>query len=126
MFVPSCGCACATRVPARSTICSSQDTGALSGRTNTNTLLSLSSPHSKPSSHHTSQHASVNKFAESEPIEVRGGVKRKKMAKRDELEGQGEMMIMMHCMMVLIVKVQTERFFMLQLNVCYNAVLMFC
>lgn len=57
---------------------------------------------------------------------MRGGVKRKKMAKRDELEGQGEMMIMMHCMMVLIVKVQTERFFMLQLNVCYNAVLMFC
>lgn len=41
VFVPSCGCAYATQVPARSTICSSQDTGALSRRTNTNTLLSL-------------------------------------------------------------------------------------
>ena len=50
------------------------------------------------------------------------------MAKRDELEGQGgdDDMMMMHCMMPLIVKVQTERFFMLQRFVKQNILFLSC
>lgn len=65
VFVPSCGCAYATQVPARSTICSSQDTGTLSGSTNSN-ALSLSSL-SVLQAFFTSQHDSMSKFTGCKP-----------------------------------------------------------
>lgn len=79
--VPSCGCACATQVPARSTICSSQDTGALSGGTNTN-ALSLSSP---PSQHVYMSTFSVwaDQWSVSKRVRVQNRVsKRKRMGRR--------------------------------------------
>lgn len=80
VFVPSCGCAYATQVPARSTICSSQDTGTLSGSTNSNALsLSPLSLYSKPSSP-----PSMTLWVNSQDANqhVRKNVKRKRVARR--------------------------------------------